>query len=96
VDQSVCCVERVQRQEPALRVPPGGHSDQYGAASCTFLNQNANAKLNKGSKDLKIAIIYEDGPYGTGVASGNEQTCTKYGMGVLKEGYGDHPDMSVW
>ena len=75
---------------------PGVHSDQYGAASCTFLNQNSKAKLNKDPKDLKIAIIYEDGPYGTGVASGNEQTCTKYGMQiVLKEGYtATAPDLS--
>ena len=72
------------------------HSDQYGAASCTFLNENAKAKLSKDPKDLKIAIIYEDGPYGTGVAAGNEQTCTKYGMQiVLKEGYtATAPDLS--
>src|SRR5713226_870414 len=48
------------------------HSDQYGATSCTFLNENAKAKLAKDPKDLKVAIIYEDGPYGTGVAAGNE------------------------
>ena len=72
------------------------HSDQYGAASCTFLNENAKAKLGKDPKDLKVAIIYEDGPYGTGVAAGNEQTCTKYGMQiVLKEGYtATAPDLS--
>ena len=75
---------------------PGVHSDQYGAASCTFLNQNSKTKLNKDPKDLKIAIIYEDGPWGTGVASVNEQICTKYGMQiVLKEAYTvTTPDMS--
>ena len=74
----------------------GVHSDQYGAVSCTFLNESAKAKLGKDPKDLKIAIIYEDGPYGTGVAAGNEQTCTKYGMQiVLKEGYtATAPDLS--
>ena len=72
------------------------HSDQFGAASCTFLNENAKAKLGKDPKDLKVAIIYEDGPYGSGVAAGNEQTCTKYGMQiVLKEGYtATAPDLS--
>jgi branched-chain amino acid transport system substrate-binding protein len=72
------------------------HSDQFGAASCTLLNENAKAKLGKDPKDLKVAIIYEDGPYGTGVAAGNEQTCTKYGMQiVLKEGYtATAPDLS--
>ena len=49
---------------------PQVHSDQFGAASCSFLNENAKAKLNKEPKDLKIAIIHEDGPYGTGVATG--------------------------
>ena len=72
------------------------HSDQFGAASCTFLNENSKAKLGKEPKDLKIAIIYEDGPYGTGVAAGNDETCTKYGMQiVLKEGYSaTAPDLS--
>ena len=72
------------------------HSDQYGAASCTFLNENAKAKLGKDPKDVKIAIIYEDGPYGTGVAAANEQICAKYGMQiVLKEGYAaTAPDLS--
>jgi len=72
------------------------HSDQFGAASCSFLNENVKAKLNKEPKDLKVAIIYEDGPYGTGVASANEETCKKYGMQiVLKEGYtATAPDLS--
>src|SRR5215471_8107103 len=72
------------------------HSDQFGAASCAFLNENTKAKLGKDPKELRVAIIYEDGPYGTGVAAGNEQTCTKYGMQiVLKEGYtATAPDLS--
>ena len=46
--------------------------------------------------DLKVAIIHEDGPYGSGVAAGNEVTCTEYGMEVvLKEGYSAKaPDLS--
>ena len=72
------------------------HSDQFGAASCTFLNENAKSKLKKDPKDLKVAVIYEDGPYGTGVAAGNEEVCKKYGMQVvLKEGYSaTAPDLS--
>ena len=63
------------------------HSDQFGEASCTFLNEQAKARLGKDPKDLKVAIIYEDGPYGSGVASGNESACKRYGMDVgLKEG----------
>ncbi len=73
------------------------HSDQFGEASCAFLNENAKAKLKKEPKDLKVAIIYEDGPYGTGVAAGNESQCKKYGMDiVLKEGYATTaPDLSA-
>ena len=72
------------------------HSDQFGAASCTFLSENAKAKLGKDAKDLKVAIIYEDGPYGAGVAAGNESTCKALGIQtVLKEGYAaTSPDLS--
>lgn len=72
------------------------HSDQFGAASCTFLQENAESHLGKAPEDLKVAIIYEDGPYGAGVAAGNEATCEEYGMDVvLKEGYAaTSPDLS--
>ena len=72
------------------------HSDQFGEASCTFLNEQAKARLGKDPKDLKVAVIYEDGPYGAGVASGNESACKGYGMQVvLKEGYAaTAPDLS--
>lgn len=72
------------------------HSDQFGEASCTFLNEQAKARLGKDPKDLKVAVIYEDGPYGSGVASGNETACKGYGMQVvLKEGYAaTSPDLS--
>jgi branched-chain amino acid transport system substrate-binding protein len=72
------------------------HSDQFGEASCQFIAENAKARLKKDLKDLKVAIIYEDGPYGSGVASGNEAVCKKLGMQVaLKEGYSaTAPDLS--
>ena len=72
------------------------HSDQFGEASCTFLKEQAKAKLGKEPKDLRVAIIHEDGPYGSGVASGNDAACKEYGMQVvLKEGYAaTAPDLS--
>ncbi len=72
------------------------HSDQFGEASCTFLKEQAKAKLGKEPKDLRVAIIHEDGPYGSGVASGNDAACKGYGMQVvLKEGYAaTAPDLS--
>jgi branched-chain amino acid transport system substrate-binding protein len=75
---------------------PQVHSDQFGEASCTFLNENSQKKMGIKPADLKVAIIYEDGPYGAGVASGNESACKGYGMKVaLKEGYSaSAPDLS--
>ncbi len=64
------------------------HSDQFGAASCKFIAENAKAKLGKDPKDISVAILYEDGPYGTGVAAGNEATCKELGIKIVhKEGY---------
>ena len=72
------------------------HSDQFGWASCTFLNEYSKAKLGIEPKDLKVAIIHEDGPYGSGVAAGNEENCKAYGMQVVQtEGYSaTAPDLS--
>jgi branched-chain amino acid transport system substrate-binding protein len=72
------------------------HSDQFGEASCKFLAENSDKKMGIAPKSLKIAIIYEDGPYGSGVASGNESACKQLGMNiVLKEGYSaTAPDLS--
>jgi branched-chain amino acid transport system substrate-binding protein len=72
------------------------HSDQAGEASCNFLKEQSKAKLGKDPKDLKVAIIYEDGPYGAGVAAGNDGACKAAGMQVvLKEGYAaTSPDLS--
>lgn len=72
------------------------HSDQFGEASCQFVSDIAKSKLGKEPKDVKVAVIYEDGPYGTGVAAGNEEACKKLGVQmVLKEGYAaTSPDLS--
>jgi branched-chain amino acid transport system substrate-binding protein len=64
------------------------HSDQYGEASCSFIDDWAKLKFGKEPKDLKIAIIYEDGPYGVGVAQANEERCKAFGMQIVhKESY---------
>ena len=75
---------------------PQVHSDQFGEASCKFLAENAKSKLGKEVKDLRVAVIYEDGPYGAGIGSSNESTCKALGMNVvLKEGYAaTAPDLS--
>jgi len=75
---------------------PQAHSDQFGAWSCDYINYYAKSKFGTEPKNLRIAIIHEDGPYGVGVAAGNEAQCKKHGMNiVLKEGYSaTAPDLS--
>ena len=41
------------------------YSDQYGQAFAGFLNEHAKAKLGLEPKDVKVALIHEDGPYGS-------------------------------
>jgi branched-chain amino acid transport system substrate-binding protein len=75
---------------------PQVHSDQYGDVSCAFLNETTEKKMGIKPAALKVAIIYEDGPYGAGIAAANESACKKHGMQiVLKEGYSaTAPDLS--
>ena len=75
---------------------PQAHSDQFGAWSCDYINHYAKAKFGVEPKNLRVAIIHEDGPYGVGVAAGNEAQCKKHGLNiVLKEGYSaSAPDLS--
>lgn len=94
---NVCVASAVLKDKNLQYVfRPQVHSDQFGWASCSFLQENSQAKLGVAPEDLKVAIIYEDGPYGSGVAEGNEVNCAEYGMEVvLKEGYAaTAPDLS--
>ncbi|HEV8672802.1 MAG TPA: ABC transporter substrate-binding protein [Methylomirabilota bacterium] len=72
--------------------PNGG---LFGALSVQYIAAYSPEKLKKPAKDLRVAIIYEDGPYGTGVAAANEAEAKKQGMQVaLKEGYSANaPDL---
>jgi branched-chain amino acid transport system substrate-binding protein len=76
---------------------PQVHSDQFGEASCSFVAENAQSKLKKEVKAVKVAIIHEDGPYGAGVAMGNEAKCKELGIQIVhKEGYAaTSPDLSA-
>ena len=64
------------------------HSDQYGQAFAGFMAEHAKAKLGMEPKDVRIALIHEDGPYGVGVAAADEAYSKEAGLQiVLKEGY---------
>jgi len=73
------------------------HSDQYGQAFAGFLTEHAKEKLGIEPKDVKVALIHEDGPYGVGVAAADEAYAKQAGLQVvLKEGYSAAaPDLSV-
>jgi branched-chain amino acid transport system substrate-binding protein len=73
------------------------HSDQYGQAFAGFLTEHAKAKLGIEPKDVKVALIHEDGPYGVGVAAADEAYSKEAGLQiVLREGYSAAaPDLSV-
>lgn len=76
---------------------PQTNSGLFGQASVQYVAHYAREKLRKDPKDVRAAIIYEDGPYGTGVATSNETEARKLGLQVvLKEGYSAQaPDLSA-
>ena len=78
-----------------FRVQPSGR--QFGLMSMDFIARNAKEKLGKDPKDLKVAIIHEDGAYGIDVSKGNEEGAKKAGFNlVMKEGYSaTAPDLSA-
>ncbi len=78
-----------------FRPQPSGR--QFGLASTGFVAAYSQEKFGKAPKDLRIAIIHEDGAYGVDVAGGTEDGAKKAGFDVvLKEGYSaTAPDLSA-
>jgi ABC-type branched-subunit amino acid transport system substrate-binding protein len=68
----------------------------YGVAATDMIANYAKEKFGKEPKDLRVAIIHEDGSYGVDVAKGDELGAKKHGFNVvLKEGYSiSAPDLS--
>jgi branched-chain amino acid transport system substrate-binding protein len=67
---------------------PQPNGSLFGVGSVDYIASYAPDRLKKAAKDVRIAIIYEDGPYGAGVAAANEAEGKKQGMQIaLKEGY---------
>src|SRR6266699_4711584 len=78
-----------------FRAQPSGR--QFGLMSTDFIAKNAKEKLGKDPKDLKVAIIHEDGAYGIDVSKGNEEGAKRAGFNVvLREGYAaTTPDLAA-
>ena len=76
---------------------PTAMGTQFGELSMQYIVDNAKEKLGKDPKDLRVAIIHEDGAYGVDVSKGNEIGAKKAGFQiVLKEGYAaTAPDLSA-
>ncbi|MBR0751548.1 ABC transporter substrate-binding protein [Bradyrhizobium jicamae] len=76
---------------------PQASGSQYGMMTTDFIAQNSVAKFGKEPKDLRVAIIHEDGAYGVDVSKGNEAGAKAAGFNiVLKEGYAaTAPDLSA-
>ena len=75
---------------------PQVHGGMFGTSSTDFLAAYSQEKLGIAPDKLRVAIIHEDGPYGSGVAAGNEAGAAAQGFTVvLKEGYAaTAPDLS--
>ncbi len=76
---------------------PQASGNQFGLMTMDFIEQNSKSKFGKEPKDLRVAIIHEDGAYGVDVSKGNEAGAKKAGFNiVMKEGYAaTAPDLSA-
>jgi len=68
----------------------------YGKAATDFIANYSKEKFGKDPKDLRVAIIHEDGSYGVDVSKGDEAGAKQHGFNiVMKEGYSiSAPDLS--
>jgi ABC-type branched-subunit amino acid transport system substrate-binding protein len=68
----------------------------YGVAATDMIANYAKSKFGKDPKDMRVAIVHEDGAYGVDVGKGDELGSKKYGFKVeLNEGYSiTAPDLS--
>jgi ABC-type branched-subunit amino acid transport system substrate-binding protein len=75
---------------------PQPYGQMWGHAATEMVAAYAKVQLGKNPKDLRVAIIHEDGPYGTDVAKGDTDGATELGFQVVvNEGYSSSsPDLS--
>ena len=67
---------------------PQPMGSQWGQSSVEFLKDNVSKLGYANPSDIKVAVTYEDGPYGVSVKTANLAQAEKYKMKVvLTEGY---------
>jgi ABC-type branched-subunit amino acid transport system substrate-binding protein len=76
---------------------PQAMGQHFGMTSADMIAAYSKEKFGKEPKDLRVAIIHEDGAYGVDVARGNVAGAKKHGLNVvLNEGYAaTAPDLSA-
>jgi branched-chain amino acid transport system substrate-binding protein len=79
-------VVKGRNQHYVFRVQPMG--SQWGQSSVDFISEEYGRLGYKSPAEVKMAVIYEDGPYGVSVSTANIERIQKYGMKlVMKESY---------
>ena len=73
------------RANASLPFRPQVHGAMFGTTSTDFLGAYSKEKLGIDPSKLKVAIIHEDGPYGSGVAAGNEAGAKAQGFDIDAE-----------
>ena len=77
-----------RHQHYVFRIQP--MASQWGRTSVDFLKDNATRLGYRNPSEVRVAAVYEDGPYGMSVKDSNISQAEKYKMKmVLAEGY-DH------
>ena len=66
-----------------FRVQPMG--SQWGKSTVTMINENLDKFGAKSAADLRVAVIHEDGPYGSSVAAANIAKVKEFGMNLVME-----------
>jgi branched-chain amino acid transport system substrate-binding protein len=79
-------VVKGRNQHYVFRVQPMG--SQWGDSTVDFISEEYGRLGYKSPKEIKAAVVYEDGPYGVSVSTANLERVEKYGMKlVMKESY---------
>jgi len=96
VDNHLYCLACARRRNLQYVFRPQPYGSQWGLTSAEMVAAYSKAQLGKEPKDLKVAIIHEDGPYGTDVAKGSAAGAKTAGFEVVaNEGYSaSAPDLS--
>ncbi len=64
---------------------PNPDATMYGPATVRFLEEVVGPKLGLENKEMKMALVHEDGDYGEGVAASTKKAAKKAGIPIVEE-----------